>query len=144
LEKATVDVAGLLQVRFLSSAGISKWITGFIAGSRDLEFPWISIRFVPDHLSTLSKHLIHVNAAIGNWVLYMREETRVLTRLGRPMDGFAYRCPTTGQSVQAWSDDVERESTEHKQSYVGNCCPACSKFHFVNLKTREVLGYENK
>ena len=68
----------VVSTGFLSSAGISKWITGFITGSRDLEFPWISIPFVPDHFSKLGKHLIHVNAAMGNWVLHIREETRVL------------------------------------------------------------------
>ena len=34
--------------------------------------------FVPDYFSKLGKHLIHVNAAMGNWVLHVREETRVL------------------------------------------------------------------
>ena len=39
--------------------------------------------FVPDYFSKLGKHLIHVNAAMGNWVLHIREETRVLRLVTR-------------------------------------------------------------
>ena len=56
------------------------------------------------------------------------------------MATLAYRCPTTGQHVQAWfSDDGSEDGTE---TYESVPCLACRGIHLVNLKTGKVLGDE--
>ena len=60
------------------------------------------------------------------------------------MDGFVYRCPSTGRYVQGWADDVEPEAADCKQFYIGTRCPACNRWHLVNRTAGEVLGSDSK
>jgi len=46
-----------------------------------------------------------------------------------------YRCPNTGQSVQAWVADDDDDLT-----FVQVTCFACAQAHLVNPKTGNVLG----
>ena len=48
-----------------------------------------------------------------------------------------YRCPNTGQSVQAWVAD---EPDDDDLKYVQVKCFACAQAHLVNPKTGNVLG----
>ena len=48
-----------------------------------------------------------------------------------------YRCPNTGQSVQAWVAD---EPDDDDLTYVQVTCFACAQAHLVNPKTGKVLG----
>jgi hypothetical protein len=51
---------------------------------------------------------------------------------------FLYRCPKTGENVQAYAiDDAEDALT-----YVQVTCLACAQAHLVNPKTGRVLGRE--
>jgi hypothetical protein len=48
-----------------------------------------------------------------------------------------YRCPRTGQLVQAWfADDGIENGGQHFES---TKCLACASFHFVNHRTGDVL-----
>jgi hypothetical protein len=50
---------------------------------------------------------------------------------------FLYRCPNTGEKVQAWaSDDPEKGNL----TYVQVTCLACAQAHLVNPKSGKVLG----
>ena len=54
---------------------------------------------------------------------------------------FLYRCPNTGQNVQAWfADEVTPYDDNSYQSFQ---CIACSRVHLVNVKTGKVLGAED-
>ena len=53
------------------------------------------------------------------------------------MPPFLYRCPNTGNNVQAWADD---EPDDDDFTYVQVRCLACAQLHLVNLKTGKVLG----
>ena len=53
------------------------------------------------------------------------------------MPPFLYRCPNTGQNVQAWAvDDPEDDD----RSYIQVTCLACAQAHLVNPKNGKVLG----
>jgi hypothetical protein len=57
------------------------------------------------------------------------------------MPPFLYRCPNTGDNVQAWAaDDPEDDDF----TYVQVTCLACAQAHLVNPKTGKVLGAENE
>ena len=50
---------------------------------------------------------------------------------------FLYRCPNTGDNVQAWdADDPEDDDL----TYVQVTCLACAQAHLVNPKNGKVLG----
>jgi hypothetical protein len=51
------------------------------------------------------------------------------------MPPFLYRCPNTGDNVQAWAADDPDDLT-----YVQVTCLACPQAHLVNPKTGKVLG----
>jgi hypothetical protein len=52
------------------------------------------------------------------------------------MPPFLYRCPNTGDNVQAWAaDDPEDDDL----TYVQVTCLACAQAHLVNPKTGRVL-----
>jgi hypothetical protein len=56
------------------------------------------------------------------------------------MPPFPYRCPNTGDNVQAWvADDPEDEDL----TYVQVTCLACAEAHLVNPKTGKVLGADD-
>jgi hypothetical protein len=53
---------------------------------------------------------------------------------------FLYRCPNTGENVQASvTDDAEDEDL----TYVQVTCLACAQAHLVNPKTGKVLGADD-
>jgi hypothetical protein len=53
------------------------------------------------------------------------------------MPPFLYRCPNTGDNVQAWAaDDPEDDDL----TYVQVTCLACAQAHLVNPKSGRVLG----
>ena len=57
------------------------------------------------------------------------------------MPPFLYRCPDTGDNVQAWADD---EPDDDDFTYVQVRCLACALLHLVNLKTGKVLGSDDE
>ena len=55
----------------------------------------------------------------------------------KPMPPFLYRCPNTGDNVQAWAaDDPEDDDL----TYVQVTCLACAQAHLVDPKSGRVLG----
>ena len=57
------------------------------------------------------------------------------------MPPFLYRCPNTGDNVQAWAaDDPEDDDL----TYVQVTCLACAQAHLVNPKTGKVLGSDDE
>ena len=53
------------------------------------------------------------------------------------MPPFLYRCPNTGDNVQAWAAD---DPTDESLTYLEVTCLACAQAHLVNPKTGKVLG----
>ncbi len=58
------------------------------------------------------------------------------------METFVFRCPTTDLRVQYRLDNKADAASE--EEYEGISCPACAKLHFVNRKTRKLLGREHE
>jgi hypothetical protein len=50
---------------------------------------------------------------------------------------FLYRCPKTGDNVQAWAAD-DPEDDDHVQ------LTACARAHLVNPKTGKLLGSDDE
>ena len=59
----------------------------------------------------------------------------------RAMATFLYKCPATGQHVQAWVADDGEDSNDRYHAII---CLACKRVHSVNPKTRKVLGSDDK
>ena len=57
------------------------------------------------------------------------------------MAPFLYRCPNTGQNVQAWIADGPSHG-DH-DTYEGILCTACGRLHLVNPKTAKVLDSDD-
>jgi hypothetical protein len=55
------------------------------------------------------------------------------------MPPFLYRCPNTGDNVQAADEPDDDDLT-----YVQVTCLACAQAHLVNPKTRKVLGSDDE
>jgi hypothetical protein len=54
------------------------------------------------------------------------------------MAALIYRCPKTGQNVQAWFAD---DGSEHDgEAYETVTCTACRMVHLVNPRTGKTLG----
>jgi hypothetical protein len=51
-----------------------------------------------------------------------------------------FRCPVTGLNVQCLAEEIQSEDEEPITSYKSIRCPACTRLHFVNLPTGELLG----
>jgi len=53
---------------------------------------------------------------------------------------FIFTCPNTGLNVEHSfdCDDEDAPDTE----YEAITCPACVRLHFINLKTRKLLGQD--
>ncbi len=49
-------------------------------------------------------------------------------------------CPRSGSNVQHLTDRV----SERDDEYEAVTCPACSRLHFLNLKTGKLLGDQKK
>jgi hypothetical protein len=64
-----------------------------------------------------------------------RERRRLASLLLCTMAPFLYRCPNTGQQVQAWAAD---DPTEDDDAYEMVTCLACAGLHLVNPKTGKV------
>ncbi len=58
------------------------------------------------------------------------------------MAPFLYRCPNTGQNVQAWAADDPTEDDDN--TYQTMTCLACAAVHLVNPKTGRVLGGDDE
>ena len=54
------------------------------------------------------------------------------------MATFVFACPNTGLNVQHSLDDDDEDAPNTK--YEPITCPACTRVHFINLKTRKLLG----
>lgn len=54
------------------------------------------------------------------------------------MASVVYRCPMTGQNVQAWFADDEPDDDNF--TYVSFRCPACARLHLVNGCRGRTLG----
>jgi hypothetical protein len=72
-------------------------------------------------------------------------EARRITRGAKTRIGcvamFVYRCPNTGQSVQAW---VAEEVPADNEIFQTMACIACRQIHAVNPATGEVLGSDDE
>ena len=53
------------------------------------------------------------------------------------MPPFLYRCPNTGDNVQAWAAD---DPADESLMYIQVTCLACALTYLVNPKTGKVLG----
>jgi hypothetical protein len=56
------------------------------------------------------------------------------------MANFIFRYPATSLNVQHQTDD-DPDISENE--YVGIMCPACTKMHLLNRKTRKLLGQDD-
>jgi hypothetical protein len=56
------------------------------------------------------------------------------------MPTFIFTCPRTGFNVQHSFDDGDEDARDTE--YEAVTCPACARLHFVNLKTRKLLGQD--
>jgi hypothetical protein len=59
----------------------------------------------------------------------------------KPMPPFLYRCPNTGDNVQAWAAD---DPADESLTYIQVTCLACAQAHLVNPKTGKVLGSDDE
>jgi hypothetical protein len=50
---------------------------------------------------------------------------------------FLYRCPNTGDNVQAWAAD---DPEDDEMTYVQVTCLACAQAHLVDPKSGRVIG----
>ncbi|MBI5264011.1 MAG: hypothetical protein HY852_19585 [Bradyrhizobium sp.] len=57
------------------------------------------------------------------------------------MNSATFRCPTTGDYVQHRFED---DPSAGRSSFLVVQCPACGKYHFVNLTTSKLLGHESE
>ena len=58
------------------------------------------------------------------------------------MATFIFSCPNTGLNVQHSFDDDEEDVPDTE--YEAITCPACTRIHFINLKTRKLLGQDTE
>ena len=54
------------------------------------------------------------------------------------MATFIFTCPNTDLNVQHSFDDEDEDAPDTE--YEAITCPACTRLHFINLKTRRLLG----
>jgi hypothetical protein len=54
---------------------------------------------------------------------------------------FIFRCPTTGQNVQGYSERDEQPPSGQRQ-YEGVLCLACQQLHIVNPATGRLMSEE--
>jgi hypothetical protein len=57
------------------------------------------------------------------------------------MPPFLYRCPNTGDNVQAWAAD---DPDDDDLTYIQGTCLACAQAHLVNPKTGKVQGSDDE
>lgn len=63
---------------------------------------------------------------------------KAVSRYPSLMVAVLYRCPNTGQNVQAWIAD--RASGTHEETYKSVTCTACGRVHLVNPKSGKTFG----
>jgi hypothetical protein len=57
------------------------------------------------------------------------------------MAHFIFTCPATSMKVQQWlHDDGDVPENQYEQI----TCPACTRLHFLNRKTRKLLGQDEE
>ena len=76
---------------------------------------------------------------MAGFEIYQSFDTEL--RYHAPMISFLYRCPNTGQQVQAWAAD---DPTEDDDAYQTVTCLACTGLHLVNPKTGKVAGSDDE
>ena len=57
------------------------------------------------------------------------------------MAAFVFKCPITHLNIQHWLDDGE-DVPENEYEVVK--CVACTRLHFINRKTGDLLGTAKK
>jgi hypothetical protein len=57
------------------------------------------------------------------------------------MPPFLYRCPNTGEKVQAWAAD---DPEEDDLGYIQVTRLACAEVHLVNAQTGKLLGSDDE
>jgi hypothetical protein len=55
------------------------------------------------------------------------------------MANILFKCPNTGMHVEHWLAEPSAEE-EKRCTYEGATCPACTRIHFINRSTGELLG----
>ncbi len=58
------------------------------------------------------------------------------------MSAVVFTCPNTDLRVQHLLDEDGRDGPDNE--YEGVTCPACARLHFINRKTRQLLGDEDE
>lgn len=53
-----------------------------------------------------------------------------------------FRCPSTNLNVQHWQPDEQSGAlrADDAEAYEAVTCPACTKLHFLNMRTAKLLG----
>ena len=54
------------------------------------------------------------------------------------MATFIFTCPNNDLNVQHSFDDEDEDAPDTE--YKAITCPACTRLHFINLKTQKLLG----
>jgi len=54
------------------------------------------------------------------------------------MGNLIFKCPRTGMNVQHWLD--EAKAGDPSSSYETVECHACTRLHFINRRTRKLVG----
>ncbi|SIO62834.1 hypothetical protein SAMN05443247_09451 [Bradyrhizobium erythrophlei] len=62
----------------------------------------------------------------------------ILPGMGRHI---VFKCPQTSMNVQHWLADTTDDA---KDAYVPVVCQACTKLHFINSSTGNLLGEAEK
>ncbi|MFY9955039.1 hypothetical protein [Bradyrhizobium sp.] len=55
------------------------------------------------------------------------------------MAAFIFTCPETSMKIQHWLDE---DNDVRENEYEGIICPACTRLHFLNRKTGNVLSQD--
>jgi hypothetical protein len=58
------------------------------------------------------------------------------------MPSFVFTCPNTGFKVQHSFDEDDEDAPDTE--YEAVTCRACTRLHFINLKTRRLLGQDRE
>jgi hypothetical protein len=54
------------------------------------------------------------------------------------MGNLIFKCPRTGMNVQHWLE--EPRTGDPGSGYESVVCKACTRLHFINRRTRKLLG----
>ena len=73
-----------------------------------------------------------------SWIDPEEVPVRILPGMGRHI---VFKCPQTSMNVQHWLADTTDDA---KDAYVPVVCQACTKLHFINSSTGNLLGEAEK